>query len=147
MLIDQIATTFLGVHLLTSYSNPRQEEEDEFDSDSETPRQQELELNDEHTPLLFPVSANTRDQNPLLRRTTSNALPPQIRVIRKTSNADLTSTLGINTQAGFLLMATTPPPGSHMNRPRQDGRTRSNRDLERGSLGRGVSYASTRRAS
>jgi hypothetical protein len=69
-------------------------------------------------------------------------------VIRKTSNADLTSTLGINTQAGFLLMATTPPAGpSFANRPRGEGRTRSARDLERGSLGRGASYTSSRRMS
>jgi hypothetical protein len=149
---EQIATTFLGVHLLTSYQNPPEEQEgDETDSQTRsTPRQQPILLDDEQTPLLVPVTP--RDQNPLLRRISgtpsSSAVPPQIRVIRKTSNADLTSTLGINTQAGFLLMATTPPAGSSFGtRAKLENRSRSGRDVERGSLGRGVSYASTRRGS
>ena len=146
-LTEKIATTFLGVHLLTSYQNTRHEEEDEEDSISQveaTPGQGAIHLDDEQTPLLLPI--NPRDQT-LLRRISGTpsaaALPPQIRVIRKSSKADLTSTLGINTQAGFLLMATTPPASSSSfgNRGRMD-RSKSGRELERG-----VSYASTRRGS
>jgi len=144
-LTEKIATTFLGVHLLTSYQNTRHEDEEDLDSQIEaTPGQGPIHLDDEQTPLLLPI--NPRDQT-LLRRISGTpstaALPPQIRVIRKSSNADLTSTLGINTQAGFLLMATTPPASSSSfgNRGRMD-RSKSGRELERG-----VSYASTRRGS
>ena len=116
----QIATTFLGVHLLTSYSESpeeREEREDDDDDDQRTPRQTpSISLGAEQQPLLVPIPADTRAQNQLLRRISgppsTAQVPPQIRVIRKASNADLTSTLGINTQAGFLLMATTPPAGS-----------------------------------
>lgn len=161
---EQIATTFLGVHLLTSYTSSPDEQnhdEDEDDDDGEddtraTSRQTLASLaNTERTPLLVPIANNPREgQHPLLRRisgTPSTAqIPPQVRVIRKSSNADLTSTLGINTQAGFLLMATTPPAGSSFGsrtRAPSRGPRTGGRDEERGQLGRGQSYASTRRGS
>ena len=186
----------MGVHLLTSYSRSSEEQEhdqedeqgvdgDEEDNET-TPRQTTPSIlatvleNDngtsngtgnERTPLLVPIgNLGPRERNQLLRRIsgtpTTAQIPPQVRVIRKTSNNDLTSTLGINTQAGFLLLATTPPGMGSSFGSTGHGRARAGsrgprsgagtgagggggRDEERGQLGRGTSYASvsTRRGS
>ncbi|ORX37569.1 magnesium transporter NIPA-domain-containing protein [Kockovaella imperatae] len=169
-----IATTFLGVHLLTSFS-----EEEEEPSDESTPDQSRAtsptvtyrplpramptnaSLNvllpstsrisshsnglsaslNERTPLLVPIASPETLANGLSPGEGGVASLGRIKLVKKTSTGDFTPTLGLSSQAGFLLMATTPPSAPL---PGNFGRRASNLrrpDLEEG---RGRAPSSTR---
>lgn len=151
VLIGQIATTFLGVHLLTSYSQEEPEgshDDGESNSPSHPPAPQRAtssaSLNlllpttsrlSERTPLLIPVAVSPESANlPALGGSGSY----KGRLLKRTSTGDFTPHLGLSSQAGFLLMATTPPnipPGLLSNR-RERSSSRSqvpqSVDVERG---------------
>nr|XP_031858329.1 uncharacterized protein CI109_006300 [Kwoniella shandongensis]KAA5525401.1 hypothetical protein CI109_006300 [Kwoniella shandongensis] len=135
-----IATTFLGVHLLTS-SQPSSEDENPDEADAEPadptapplPRisssrsvnlllPTSISAVTERTPLVsnpsFTPALNVRrpseiPTNTLFSPPNSGGVGPgttRIRLSSRTSTTDFsTPTLGLGSQAGFLLMATTPP--------------------------------------
>nr|XP_019043715.1 hypothetical protein I302_08296 [Kwoniella bestiolae CBS 10118]OCF22645.1 hypothetical protein I302_08296 [Kwoniella bestiolae CBS 10118] len=140
-----IATTFLGVHLLTS--SPSSSPSDESDTDSihssSRPGQPQRASSSASLNLLLPSTASTSigERAPLLIAspsslqtqtpsslqqngrlqsytygTNSNATPTSnniVRLVRIGSNGagEFSPALGIGSQAGLLLLATTPPSG------------------------------------
>lgn len=124
-LISQIGTTFLGVHLLTSYSQAEPHDEDD-DTHDEThvspPPAPQRATSSASLNLLLPTTSRLSERTPLLIPVTES---PQTgihtaqagvgspalkgRLMKRTSTGDFTPHLGISSQAGFLLMATTPP--------------------------------------
>ena len=120
-----MATTFLGVHILTSYSNP-DGEEDENDNNDRPPPGPQRALSSASLNLLLPTSSRLSERTPLLipingstETGTLQTTPPGVlnpgsgslkgRLLKRTSTGDFAPTLGLSSQAGFLLMATTPP--------------------------------------
>lgn len=74
----------------------------------------------ENTPLLVPITPNANRQDGSL----STGVSPTIkgfRLLKRASLGDLTPSLG--NQAGFLLLATTPPAAAALNRVRSANRT------------------------
>ena len=148
--ILQIATTFLGVHLLTSLSQSDSDSDDDSDPEpsSSTPNRPhppQRTISSASQSLLLPLSAYER--TPLLstsakRRpsdtpSTTSPILGKVRLVKRSSTNDFTSGLS---QAGFLLMATTPPTG-----PAMAGTVRRDRSVSRGqgdleSAGRRTSY-------
>ncbi|EIW71448.1 hypothetical protein TREMEDRAFT_60376 [Tremella mesenterica DSM 1558] len=156
-----IGTTFLGVYLLTTV--PTSQQLSQLSSPPSPPSQlnpienlssptsHPLLLPNERTPLL-PSSSTTADYiPPISPRSPIPTLPTlpnitpvgttgRIRLLSRASNRDF-APLGLNSQAGFLLLATTPPtPGM-----RARSMSRGKRDEEyvfpvsemrRGSVGR-----------
>jgi len=130
---------------LTSFSEPAADS----DSPSETPRaptgpQRALSsasLNlllpstsrlTERTPLLIPVTETPEGTIPIPYSALSSISPPASgsgivkgRLLKRTSTSDFTPTLGISSQAGFLLMATTPPTAGFPSQAIRRGRSSS----------------------
>lgn len=128
----QIATTFLGVYLLTTFSNSNSDDDEEPDPDSESldprssrgpPAAPQRATSSASLNLLLPSTSRLSERTPLLipvpgsqgRYPAAAALPPATvgsltgRLLKRTSTGDFAPTLGLSSQAGFLLMATTPP--------------------------------------
>ena len=116
---SQIATTFLGVYLLTTFSDP-ETESSEADLSSQNPsrrKQSQRAISSASFNLLLPTSAY--EHTPLLIHTdeqrvigtphTALGAMGKLRLMKRSSTGDFTPTLGLNSQAGFLLIATTPP--------------------------------------
>ncbi|KAK8849813.1 hypothetical protein IAR55_005149 [Kwoniella newhampshirensis] len=174
-----IATTFLGVYLLTSSQSSAEEAINDNDADQASPTTSSVptlprasssrSINlllptavstaNERTPLVptpsisvrrssaTPSSSNTFFSPPTSggsiprpigsKGSVSAALPPgssltRVKLSKRTSTSDFsTPTLGLGSQAGFLLMATTPPGTGFQGRPGPGpgsgpgGRTRS----------------------
>lgn len=68
-----------------------------------------LEPVGEETPLLLPVTVNNA------------TFPRRIKLHKRQSNSNLTPSMG--SQAGFLLLATTPPAGAPLRRERSTSRS------------------------
>ncbi|GFZ48149.1 hypothetical protein JCM24511_05897 [Saitozyma sp. JCM 24511] len=99
---------------------------------------------DEHTPLLVPATPRRDSVEQDVPAFSAGSLG-RLRLIKRTSTGDFTPTLGISSQAGFLLMATTPPSGQAAfgNRARsmsrggfQGGGTAGEEDEEQGGRNR-----------
>ncbi|RSH85232.1 hypothetical protein EHS25_005039 [Saitozyma podzolica] len=105
-----IATTFLGVHLLTSYSSPPSHRKHPSRPIRSVPSLTVLPQVDEHTPLLVPATPRRDSVEQDVPAFSAGSLG-RLRLTKRTSTGDFTPTLGISSQAGFLLMATTPPSG------------------------------------
>lgn len=127
-LIIQILTTFLGVHLLTSLHTPSTPPTSEPSSPS-------------RSPFITPTSAQRSERSPLLIPATHlsptpvqvHGLSPNvrgraIRLLKRNSSGEI-HTLGLNSQAGFLLMGSTPPSNA------SGRRDRSVNHAERGEVG------------
>jgi hypothetical protein len=108
--LTQIATTFLGVHLLTSYSSPPSHRKHPSRPIRSVPSLTVLPQVDEHTPLLVPATPRRDSVEQDVPAFSAGSLG-RLRLTKRTSTGDFTPTLGISSQAGFLLMATTPPSG------------------------------------
>jgi hypothetical protein len=106
----QIATTFLGVHLLTSYSSPPSHRKHPSRPIRSVPSLTVLPQVDEHTPLFVPATPRRDSVEQDVPAFSAGSLG-RLRLTKRTSTGDFTPTLGISSQAGFLLMATTPPSG------------------------------------
>ncbi|WRT69861.1 uncharacterized protein IL334_006852 [Kwoniella shivajii] len=139
-----IATTFLGVHLLTttapssgSSSSGEEEGEDNDDIGENRPSQPQRASSSASINLLLPTSAigsmastnergtpvyiaspTSNEQTPLYRTGSYTSSNPygstpisasKVRLVRMGSNGEFTPALGIGSQAGLLLLATTPP--------------------------------------
>ncbi|WVR07918.1 hypothetical protein IAU60_004961 [Kwoniella sp. DSM 27419] len=157
-----IATTFVGVHLLTSTPNDQDSASDDGEESDEhgSPRRS-LPVNPQRASssaslnLLLP-SAVGSERTPLLApgpvaihpsslREGSAAVPSsivvvgsgsgrgRIRLSKRTSTSEFTPTLGLGSQAGLLLMATTPPG------PNLGGMGARGRSSSRTGLGLGMS--------
>ena len=129
----QIATTFIGVHLLTSYSSPP-DTDDDAPNPAPTPNNASptasltvhLPSLHERTPLLIPTALGTspslysyspRRLGGIDRRASSRtvregdeALLPRVRVVSKRGSGEFRRMpAGFGSQAGFLLLGSTPP--------------------------------------
>ena len=131
----QISTTFFGVYLLTKFSDQGDRTgQPESSSTHQTPTRVQRATSSaslnlllpttsrlptgERTPLLIPIAQSPETIRQFTDSTTPSSAPgtlPKLRLVKRTSTSDFTPTLGINSQAGFLLMATTPPTTSAPN--------------------------------
>ncbi|KAK4689887.1 magnesium transporter, partial [Tremellales sp. Uapishka_1] len=102
-----IATTFVGVYLLTTSRSEEDDRPSPPASASDDASRPLLLSVDEDTPLLIPISANPLARIPSSLPATSPAALSRIKLAKRTSTGNLG--IGLNSQAGFLLMATTPP--------------------------------------
>ncbi|ORY34603.1 magnesium transporter NIPA-domain-containing protein [Naematelia encephala] len=132
-----IATTFFGVHLLTSSTDESDSSDDTSIVDEPPPIRAfspQRATSSASLNLLIPAASRSTERSPLLIPT--SIIPTQIpghvrrvsdapsiapggtfgraRLSKRTSTSDFAPTLGLNSQAGFLLMATTPPLSSAM---------------------------------
>ncbi|KAI9639504.1 magnesium transporter NIPA-domain-containing protein [Dioszegia hungarica] len=140
-----IGITFTGVHLLTSMHSPATPSPSPPPSSTSSPQTTPTPLpRTERTPLLIAPSPHSDAYH--------HALSPSIRgrgvrLLKRNSTGEI-HTLGINSQAGFLLLGSTPPATAIASR-----RDRSSHRAERGEagslLGRspGVVHMNTRRVS
>nr|XP_018260091.1 uncharacterized protein I303_07008 [Kwoniella dejecticola CBS 10117]OBR82249.1 hypothetical protein I303_07008 [Kwoniella dejecticola CBS 10117] len=127
-----IATTFLGVHLLTSTPSENTSGGDTDSIRSSRPTQPQRATSSASLNLLLPSSASLNGERaPLLISSPSNwqtspnnmytpglglgstptstSTSNRVRLVRIGSNGEFSPALGIGSQAGLLLLATTPP--------------------------------------
>ncbi|WWC73852.1 uncharacterized protein I206_107824 [Kwoniella pini CBS 10737] len=150
-----IATTFLGVHLLTSTTSSNEssneEIEESINSNLNRPILQQratssaslnlllpssTSLNSERTPLLISSSSNwqisqqqqqqqqqSQQQNTIYTPGLGTTPNNKVRLVRIGSNGEFSPALGIGSQAGLLLLATTPPTSGILHRGRSSSKT------------------------
>ncbi|OCF62067.1 hypothetical protein L486_01733 [Kwoniella mangroviensis CBS 10435] len=139
-----IATTFLGVHLLTSSSSSQDHTSDQSDTESVRPGQPQRASSSASLNLLLPSAASTSngERAPLLISSPSTSLQTplsqannkaplygttpsgnhMVRLVR-IGSSEFSPALGIGSQAGLLLLATTPPSVGSIGRGRSSSRT------------------------
>ncbi|WWC95670.1 hypothetical protein V866_002535 [Kwoniella sp. B9012] len=139
-----IATTFLGVHLLTSSPSSQDHASDQSETESIHPGQPQRTSSSASLNLLLPSTASSTngERAPLLISppTTSLQTPlsqansklplygttpsgnHMVRLVR-IGSSEFSPALGIGSQAGLLLLATTPPSVGSIGRGRSSSRT------------------------
>ncbi|WVQ66201.1 uncharacterized protein L199_004380 [Kwoniella botswanensis] len=139
-----IATTFLGVHLLTSSPSSQDHASDQSETESIHPGQPKRASSSASLNLLLPSTASSTngERAPLLISSPSTSLQTplsqanskiplygttpsgnhMVRLVR-IGSSEFSPALGIGSQAGLLLLATTPPSVGSIGRGRSSSRT------------------------